>query len=65
MWGIVPLGSVLTSFSSAIEKSPTSVPPSPKASEYASSAQTTIDTPNATKLIIMVFRAFLEFTRPP
>ena len=65
MCGIVPLGSRPTPRSPAIEKSPTRLFPSPKASEYASTAQSTADTPSATKHIIIVFRAFREFTRPP
>ena len=65
MSGMVPFGCIPTPFRKAIERSPTTAPPSPNASEYPTTAQSTPAKPKAMKLIIIVFRTFLERTKPP
>jgi hypothetical protein len=62
---MVPFASVPTPASSAFVVPPIQAFPSAKARLYARSAHTTPTTPSAAKLIIMVFREFLERTRPP
>ncbi len=65
MSGMVPLGPIPTPFRKSIERSPTKAPPSPKAREYPATAHSTPEKPNAMKLIIIVFKTFLDGTSPP
>ena len=64
-WGIVPLASVPTPASSTFVVPPIQAFPSANARLYATRAQTTPTAPRAAKLIIIVFREFLERTSPP
>ena len=45
--------------------SPIQLLPGANASEYPNAAHSTPTNPSETKLIIIVFRAFFERTRPP
>jgi len=65
MSGMLPFGCTPTPLKKAMDRSPTHAPPSPNASEYPTRAQSTPVNPKAMKLIIIVFRTFLERTRPP
>ena len=62
---MVPSGSSQTPLRKTFDRSPIHLFPAVNASEYATSAQMTPVKPSAMKLIIIVFSAFFERTRPP